>query len=117
MDFIDNPSLAYSGTSFVEAGANDGSITTTRTITLSLDTYTGALNDDFVADGKATVASVPAGLTVVLNRDSATVITMSLTGNATAHQNVNDIAILDVTFLDTAFTGSTGSVDVLGEHG
>ena len=45
VDFADPApvkSLAYSASSFVEAVANDGSITTTSTITLSNDTFTGS---------------------------------------------------------------------------
>ena len=84
-------SIAYSATTFSEAAANNGSITASSTITLTGDTFTGA-------DGAAlgTVSNVPAGLTAVLVKASATTATLSFTGNATAHANAQDIANLSL---------------------
>jgi len=96
-------SIAYSTTMFVEASANDGSITTS-TITLTSDTFTGA---NGVALGAVT--NVPAGLTASLVKTSATTATLSFTGNATAHANINDINNLTVTFADGDFSGGSAS--------
>ncbi len=96
--------LTYSATTFTEAAANNGSITTTRTITLSNDTFTGA-------DGAAlgSVTNVPAGLTASLVKASAATATLSFTGSATAHANANDVNNLTVTFGNGDFTGGSAT--------
>jgi len=104
IDFTDVKTLAYSATTFVEAGVNNGSITTTSTITLSNDTFTG--NN---GDARGVVSNVPTGLTAVLVRASATTATLSFTGNAAAHANANDISNLTVTFGNGDFTGGSAA--------
>lgn len=99
-------SIAYSTTTFVEAGANDGSIGTVSTLTLSGDTFTGA-NGAALAGG--VVSNVPTGLTAVMTKTSATTATLSFTGNAATHANANSIANLTVTLGDTAFTGGSAA--------
>jgi hypothetical protein len=100
-------SLAYSATTFDEAAANDGSIATTATITLSGDTFTGS-------NGGAlgTVTNVPAGLTADLVRSSSTTATLSFTGSATTHTNDRDVSNLTVTFANSDFTGGNASAVV-----
>ncbi len=98
-------SIAYSTTTFVEAVANNGSISIVSMLTLTGDTFAGA---NGVALAGGVVSNVPAGLTAVLTKTSATTATLSFTGNATAHANANSIANLTVTLSDTAFT--SGSV-------
>jgi len=104
------PVLTWSATSFTEAAANDGSISTVVNLTLTDETFAtvGTLVDgaDFLN------ANVPAGLTVSIVTTSTTAATVTLTGNATAHQNINDVANMDITFLNPAFTGGVAS-DVL----
>lgn len=97
-------SLTYSATTFDESAANDGSITTSITITLSGDTFTGA-------NGEAlgTVTNVPAGLTASLVRTSATIATLGFTGKATTHTNDRDVPNLTVTFGNGDFTGGNAS--------
>jgi len=105
VDFFSSK-LAYSATTFVEAGANDGSITTVATLTLSgADTFTG-ING---ADWSSLVSNVPAGLTASLIRTNATTATLSLTGNATAHANANDVANLTVSFDNAKFSGGSAA--------
>jgi hypothetical protein len=99
-------SLAYSATTFVEAVANDGSITATSTITLTNETFTGS--DGQVLTG-AVVTNVPTGLTAVVTRTSATTATVAFTGNATAHANANDIGNLTVILGNAAFTGGSAA--------
>ena len=112
--WLDTPvrSVAYNLTTFVEATANDGSITTVSTLTLTNDTYTGAVGAALTG---GVVTNVPPGLTAVLIKTSATTATLSLTGNATAHANANDIANLTVTLGNATFTlgnaaGVTGAI-------
>ena len=112
--WLDTPvrSVAYNLATFVEATANDGSITTVSTLTLTNDTYTGAVGAALTG---GVVTNVPPGLTAVLIKTSATTATLSLTGNATAHANANDIASLTVRLGDATFTlgnaaGVTGAI-------
>lgn len=109
INFADG-ALNYSTSSFIEAGANDGSITTVATLTL--------IEDTFVVDAAEmtdathyTIANVPAGLTAVITGTSATTATVALTGNADAHADGNDVNNLTISFLDAAFTsGNAASV-------
>jgi len=107
-DPVVTPALSYSGSTLSEAGANDGSISTTLTITLANDTFAGA---DGVISGtaKVTVSNVPAGLTAVVTKTSSTTATLTLTGTATAHANAQDINNLTVAFGNTAFTGGNAA--------
>ena len=95
--------VTYSDKTLVESIANDGSISTVSTLTLTGDTFKGT--NGAVLTG-AKVSNVPAGLTAVVTKISDTTATLTLTGKATAHANANDIANLTVTLGDTAFTTS-----------
>jgi hypothetical protein len=93
---------------FSEAYANDGSIPLVSALTISNDTFTGA-NGEALSGG--VVSNVPPGLTAVLTKTGDTTATLSLTGNATAHANANDIANLTVSLSDATFTlGNAASV-------
>ena len=62
--FIDNQ-LTYSQSEFKESENDDGAILETSTITLTGDvTFTGEVDEDFVATGKVQINNVPEGLTV-----------------------------------------------------
>lgn len=112
IQFDDPRTISYSTTSWTESGANDGSIATTVTITLSGDTFTGSNSDDFVSATKITPANVPSGLTVVATRTSDTTIDVTLTGTAASHTNSDDVSNFTLTFDDAAFTeGNAAYVD------
>ena len=81
--------LTWAG-GFTESAANDGSVTGSVTATLTGDT--------FVVNPQPTVSNVPAGLSAVITRTSATVVTITLTGRATAHADANDVSDLTVAF-------------------
>ncbi len=106
--------LSYSSLVFDESSNNDGSIS--NSITISLNnyngiTFTGNNNDDFVSDGKIVVTNLSGGLTAVITRTSSLELSASLTGNALAHNNINDVSNLTFTFQDGAFsTGNASSV-------
>jgi len=88
--------------------ANDGTIATTVTLTLTSDTFTvpaGAMT----LTTHYTVANVPGGLTVLITGTSATTATVTLTGNAAAHAAANSIANMGITFTNAAFTGGDAS--------
>ncbi len=109
VDFANPPALSYSSGTLSEAGANDGSVSTTITITLNGDTFTGSNGDNLVTGGKVSVTNVPAGLTAVVTRTGSTTATLTLTGTATSHANANDISNLTVAFGNTAFTGGSAA--------
>ncbi|HVZ43521.1 MAG TPA: DUF4347 domain-containing protein, partial [Ramlibacter sp.] len=115
------PTLAYSTTNFAESVANDGSIATTATITLAPGTFlpsTTFAGTNGVALPGVTVSNVPAGLTASVVRVDATHVTLSFTGNATAHANANDFSDVQVAFGDTSFAGGTHAGAVAGStHG
>lgn len=113
VNFDDPATLSYSGATFSEELSNTGSFSDTITITLAGDTFSGSNGDNFISDSKATVTNLPAGLTAVLNRDSSTGVTLSLTGNATSHVNADDIANLTITFADSAFTNNSTASNVV----
>ena len=94
--------LTYDTTTFVESAADDGSITSTATITLAGDTFTGVNGDNLGA-----VTNVPPGLVAALIKASDTTATLSFTGNANAHTSASDINNLTVTFADADFTNNT----------
>jgi hypothetical protein len=101
--------LSYSSTTFNEAGGNLGAIAKSVALTLTGDTFTGADGDDFVSSGKVTVSHLPAGLTASVIRNNATTATLSLSGNATNHANVDDVSNLTVVFADSAFAGANAA--------
>jgi len=103
---IDTESLlfaTYSKTTLEEASANDGTITSTLTITLNNETFKGADG----ANLSARVTNVPAGLTASLIRTNSRVATLSFTGSATAHANANDVTNLTITFLNADINGGS----------
>lgn len=111
ISYID-PVLTYNGTgAFAETNANNGAIGNAFTITLVGDTFTGSVNDDFAdGSGEVTLSSPPSGLAWKVNRDSATQLTVSLTGNAAAHNAADSASGLALSFNNSAFTASTAAV-------
>ncbi|MBN2682229.1 MAG: choice-of-anchor J domain-containing protein [Bacteroidales bacterium] len=101
------PSVNWSSLNFSEAAANDGSIGNTIDITLEVETFatTGILTQSTHYNA----ANLPAGLGIEINVTSSSQATISLTGNAIAHEDANDVSNLEITFLDAAFTGGSAS--------
>lgn len=105
-----DPALTYNGSgAFVETAANDGSTTNTFTITLAGDTFTGNVGDNF-AGANVTASGQPSGLNWNINRDSATQLTVRLTGNASPHNAAQNSAALSLAFNTSAFAKSAASV-------
>jgi uncharacterized repeat protein (TIGR01451 family) len=96
-------SIAYSASTLSESAADDGTITTTLTLTLSNETFSGNTGDNFVTAGKVTVTNVPPGLTAVVTRTGPTTLTLALTGTATNHAAADSIANLTVVLNNGAF--------------
>jgi hypothetical protein len=99
-------SLSYSTETFSEAAANNGTITTTSTLTLTGDTFTTS-GGAMTISSDYTVANVPSGLTMLVTGTSGTTATVALTGTASAHEDANDISNMTLTFLDAAFAGGS----------
>ena len=103
VDFNDAPVISYASLLFSEDVTNIGQTSTSIVVTLTNDTFAGADGDDFIVGGQVVATNVPSGLTAVATRDSATQITFTLTGNATVHEDADDIANLTFSFEDAAF--------------
>ena len=108
------PSLSYSSGTFFESSANDGTIDNSQPLIITHNNFgggafTGTDGDNFVAGGKVIVTNLPAGLTAVVARTSATTLSVTLTGAATAHDNANDLSNLTFTFQNTAFSTNDAS--------
>jgi hypothetical protein len=103
VDFFDS-ALTYGTTTFAEVVANNGSTTTTSSVTLTGGTFVLALGN-FTQGVHYNVTNLPAGMTMVITANSTTTATVSITGNATAHATADDVANLTITWLDGAFTG------------
>lgn len=106
VDFFDTapPTLVWSTGDFIESILNDGSIGNEISLTLYSDSFSIAPGI-FIQSVHYVVNNLPAGLTaeIEIMNDTSAVIRMN--GNATNHENINDVSNLEITFLDAAFTG------------
>ena len=96
--------LTVNTSSFKEAVSNNGSFDTASIVTLSGKTF--ALSSGTLTSGTHFSHTFPAGITPVITVNSNSQLTITLTGNATSHQTVNN-AKGAITFLPAAFTGGT----------
>ena len=94
--------ITPSSKKFIEASSNDGTIANSVTLRLEGATFKGANGDALLG----AVEGVPAGLTAVLIRTSATTAKLSLTGKAANHLNQHDTSAstLRLTLTDTHVT-------------
>ncbi|PCJ37337.1 MAG: hypothetical protein COA99_12790, partial [Moraxellaceae bacterium] len=107
VDFDNAANIGYAG-SIAELAVNDGSVGGSLVLTLSVDTYVG----DVVSANRVTASNIPIGLTANFVRDSATQITLVLTGNATSHADSNDISNLTVNFSNGSFSNTSVAANV-----
>jgi hypothetical protein len=105
-------SLGYNKYYFIESLTDDGSIKDTVLIYLYASgvTFTGANDDDFLSEGKATLSNLPAGLTAKLIRTSDTTLIAFIEGNADNHGMKDNIDTLTLTFYNTAVSNNDISV-------
>lgn len=103
-----DPDLTYSGGTFSEAVANDGSVDTVATATLTGDTFK-VQGAEMTLNTHYSLLNVPTGLTAIVSGTSATTATVSLTGNAGVHTASDSVSDLTLTFLDAAFTNGNAS--------
>ncbi len=114
-----NSVISYTG-SFTESLANDGSLEGSITATMPLSPISDLWNISksgttiFLEGTHFTLTNKPAGLTAVMEIDGTSAVTiadavLTFTGNATNHEDVNDVSNLTITFLDDAFVGGNAS--------
>jgi hypothetical protein len=103
-----SPTLTYSTQTFNEAVANDGSISTAITLSLTGDSFTGAANSTLAG---IQISGLPTGLNAVLTNNSTTTATLTITGKAGQHGDANDVSGLSVVLDNTVFaSGNAASV-------
>ena len=100
--------ITYSTETFVEDSSNDGSISETLTITLEgSETFSGTNGEKLTG---AVVSNIPTGLIDTIIKTSDTTADLTFAGNASSHENADDISNLTITLDDTSFTGGDASV-------
>lgn len=97
--------LSYASSIFSESDANTGGIANSITLTLSGDTFKGAIGANL---GKVT--NIPSGLTASLTKTSDTTATLTLNGAAKDHGSANNISNLTVTLSNADFTSGAASL-------
>ena len=105
--------LTYGNTIFSESTNNNGTITSTSSLTLTGDSFSTS-SGVFTSGVHFTTSNVPAGLTVVVTVTTATTAVVSITGAATAHANSNDVSNMGIAFLAAAFANVTNPATVTG---
>ncbi|OGL31889.1 hypothetical protein A3F64_00595, partial [Candidatus Saccharibacteria bacterium RIFCSPHIGHO2_12_FULL_42_8] len=96
---------------FNENTADDGSIAGQIAFSLQGDSFQDTDNDDVLDVGsEVTVGNIPPGLTanIVLSQGDS-VGTLTLTGNATNHEDEDDVADITFNFSNSAFAGGSAS--------
>lgn len=107
IDFSGLASIAYAGL-ITETNTNTGAVSGSITATITGDTFSAGVAGGLLT----TVTNVPTGLTAVVTRTSNTVVTVTLTGSASAHGSANSISNLGIAFADGAFTTTPLSSNV-----
>lgn len=95
-------SLSFSRTVFTEADTNDGSVLQSMVVTLTGDSFKGA-----VGASLGTINDLPGGLTAKLVKTSATTATLTFSGKASAHASEDTATNVVVDFTATDFTSSS----------
>lgn len=109
-DLAVTTSVVYAG-NFTENVANDGSVDGSRIATVADDTFVNA-GSTLTLDTHYSLSNAPAGLTPVMTvAGDGLTATLTFTGNATDHEDVNDVIDLTITFLDGAFTNTPTAAD------
>ncbi|NQZ78752.1 MAG: hypothetical protein HRT61_21950, partial [Ekhidna sp.] len=98
---------SFSFNVFTESPTNDGSVDGSLIVSLANETFVGATE----VESNLTITNLPAGLTpsVALSVGN-TVATITLTGNATSNESTDNVADLQFTFSNGAFSGGDASV-------
>ena len=96
------PSLSTTGSRvFTESSSDDGSIE--NTVTIISEVNSDFSDATFVEGTHYTATNIPAGLSLSVSRVDSGSLTVSLIGNATYHEDSDDVPGIAITFLDPAF--------------
>ncbi len=104
------PTLSYNTGTFTESVSNNGTIANTLTITYTIpdpDYFTGS-NGTF-STSNYTASNVPAGLSMVITKNSNLELSVALTGTATSSGSANNISNLEIAFNNNAFNDGSAS--------
>ncbi len=99
---IEGDDLIYSGTTFNESKANDGSIGNSVTVKVKNNTFVGELNEDLVATGKIKISNVPEGLTASAIKIAEDTVELKLAGKAVKNLLDDSISNLTIEITDEA---------------
>ena len=103
------PELTVTENSYTENSENIGGTLEQIDIVLVGDNFNAAVNDDLVAQGKATVSNIPIGMSAIIEVVNSTTVKVLLSGNATSHLDSDDLSNITINFLDGAFSSFTAS--------
>jgi predicted extracellular nuclease len=106
---------AYSSSDFPEDVANNGTITATRTITLTNAQWLNSITNGnpLTPTTHYTTANVPPGMALTVTKNSNTQVTVALTGTATNHAVANNITNLTLTFQDAVIEGGVPAASTI----
>ena len=98
-----------SSNAFTETPANDGSVQGSIIVSISNETFTSA-GGTLSSPDRFTINKLPSGLTpsISVGSDGLTA-TLTLTGNASNHDDADDVTDLQFTFTDAAFDGGNAA--------
>lgn len=103
------PRIVTSTSVFEESYINNGSISTSSTLT-AIDGAQFAVTGNLTVGTHFNTSNVPLGLTLKITVNSSTSATVTFTGNASAHANANDISNMSITFLNAAIVGGVSGL-------
>ena len=104
IQFRDPRIVTYSGTTFNEL--TGGQIDNRRPVTLTLsgETYSGTIGDDFVAAGKLVANNLPSGLSAQATLVSTTQLSVQLLGTAGNNTSADNVSNVVFTLQNSAFS-------------
>lgn len=101
--FRNQPVIRYSGMGFSENVFNDGSLIGSIELTVALDTF-ATTGTTLTTPTDYTIDNLPDGFTPVVTVDASGLsATLTISGNATNSQTIDDISDLTFSFQDAAF--------------
>ncbi|WP_373231014.1 M6 family metalloprotease domain-containing protein [Cohnella sp.] len=100
-----SPALIVGSVNISEAAANDGSITTPQTVTVTDSTF-----DSTITKADVTINNLPDGLDYTVTLTSPTVLTIAFTSKATNHMNANSLSDVSVSVAQAKIVGASSNV-------
>ncbi|MTI30394.1 M43 family zinc metalloprotease [Xanthovirga aplysinae] len=103
------PHLLASGFRFYEDVQNNGGIENSVTVTAEDGAEFAVTDGDLIEGIHFTASNIPSGLSVRIQANSSTSVTVSFEGNASFHSDSNDLEG-SITFLNPAIVGGTSGL-------